>query len=99
MDAEALLNCEGYEKLRAMRDSALAHLTQRAAAAQAQINRIAAGGHHARHHRKKLDELERRSRYQINQLFDKLARGFDPKTGTSSAVQDEAEAALAAIFS
>lgn len=103
MDAEVLANLEGYRQLVAMRDQALTRAEQEAVLVRNKIAALARGNRVDRRKaaaaEAKLAAFEMRARTQIDCLFERLTRGFEPSAGTSVRVQIEASAALDEIFS
>ena len=102
MDAEALANHEGYRKLCAMRDGAYEQVHEMSAEVRAKIANLEAGNRRDRRRaqgfRNQLELMESQLRGRIDAVFNRLLKGFDPSTGTTREVQDEAAAALEAIF-
>lgn len=103
MDAEALRAGEGWAKLEAMRDEALAEASRLEDALRARLAEMESMGN--RHERRKarlagprIDAFASWYRKKMAAEFERWTRGFDPDVGTLKAVQDEARAKLAAIF-
>jgi hypothetical protein len=102
MDAEVLANAEGYRALVALRDESYARLDEDMKDVRAAVEALEAGNRRDRKRgagwRENMERERQKWVAKIDELFNRLARDFDPKVGTSASVQLEAEAAFADIF-
>jgi hypothetical protein len=102
MDAEQILNQQGFQLLREMRDGAYEHLAEAAAPILDQIHTLEAGNRKERRRsgvmRDMLERKQKTFRSQIDFLFVRLSKGYDPTVGASTAVHQEAAKGLATIF-
>ncbi len=103
MDAEGAATSDDYEQLCQLRDSIKEQARRCALDLRKRLAEMDNGNRQlrrrARPARSKIDAFEAWFDRRIDEEFQKLSRGYRPEFGAMLAVQEEAAARIAAIFS